>query len=664
MLKVVSPRTRTARVAAADPLPTGFNAQLATLVKAAPEGDEWLHELKYDGYRIGCRIDRGAVQLLSRNGKDWTERFPTACAAARRLRAERALIDGEVTVVLPDGRTSFQALQNAYGGGPGEGDIVYFVFDLLHLDGVDVGRLPLEERKARLQRLVDRRDGVIRYADHVVGHGPEVFAAACRQRAEGIISKRRDLPYRPGRGPGWLKTKCIARQEFIIGGFTDPEGSRVGLGALLIGVRDAAGQLVFAGKVGTGFTQKSARELRQHLESIEQRDSPFAVRPAGWLGRNAHWVEPRLIAEVAFTEWTSDGKIRHPSFQGLREDKPAADVIRERPRTPRLVPRRRRNEQRVKQRGRAGAKRVAPRRAVDGAAVVAGVPISHPDRVVYPDIPLTKLELARFYASIANWILPHLRGRPLTLVRCPEGVGTSCFYMKHAHLWAPAGLRRVAIPEKKKIGEYLVADSLEALIGLVQMGILEIHTWNSTTDHLEQPDRIVLDLDPGPRVSWPAVIDAARVVRTALDALGLESFVKNTGGRGLHVVVPLEPHAQWSECLEFARAVADAVVRLDPRSYTTNFAKAGRERQILIDYLRNNRTNTSIAAYSTRATPKAPVSTPLMWDELSPRMPADHYTVRTIGKRLSGLRVDPWQAYWTTRQRIPSDAVKRLAEVR
>ena len=661
----MTPRSRSAAVAA-DPLPATFSTQLATLVKAPPTGDSWLHELKYDGYRIGCRIDRGSVLLLSRNGKDWTARFPSVVEAARRLPVRQALLDGEVTIVMPDGRTSFQALQNAYGSGLREGEIVYFVFDLLHLDGTDVSRQKLEERKARLRRLLGGADTIMRYADHVVGHGTQVFDAACRQGAEGIVSKRRDLAYQPGRGPSWLKTKCVDRQEFVIGGFTDPEGSRAGIGALLIGVHDSHGQLVFAGKVGTGFTQASARELRRRLEAIEQREPPFAVRPAGRVGRDVHWVKPSLVGEVAFTEWTGDGKIRHPSFQGLREDKRPADVVRERPQLaePQATqpPKRpRRHEQRVVRRsGRTTtrARRGAPE------ATVAGVRITHPDRVLYPDLPLTKLQLAEFYEGIAKWILPHLAGRPLTLVRCPEGVGPSCFYMKHAHQWAPEGLRRVAIQEKRKVGEYLVAESVTALVGLVQMGILEIHTWNSTTDNLEHPDRIVIDLDPGPRVAWPAVIDAARLVRAALEALSLQSFVKTTGGRGLHIVVPLAPRAPWDECLDFSRAVAEAVVRLDARKYTTAFAKAGRESQILIDYMRNNRTNTSVAAYSTRAKPKAPLSVPLDWDELNARLPSDHFTVRNVGKRLAGLRSDPWQAYWKIRQQIPRDAVDRLATVR
>jgi bifunctional non-homologous end joining protein LigD len=662
-------------------LPATFTPQLATLVKSPPEGDAWLHELKYDGYRIGARIDRGTARLLSRNGKDWTERFAAVRDAVERLSVDRALLDGEIAILLPDGRTSFQALQNAPASAAAGGHLAYFVFDLLHLDGDDISRLPLEERKRRLKRLLKRPGAVLRYADHVVGHGAHVLDEACRQGAEGIVSKRRDAPYQAGRGPTWLKTKCIARQEVVIGGFTDPEGSRAGIGALLIGVYDA-GELIYAGKVGTGFSQASARDLRRQLEKLEQREPPFAPPPRGRLGRDAHWVRPQLVAEVAFTEWTADGKIRHPSFQGLRADKRAEDVVRERPQPVRPAQSvegaddppddgagGREGSQLVRERAsrprpRESAPRSRDRRSTTSDVVVAGVRITHAERELYPDIGLTKLQLAEFYEAIAERILPHLIDRPLTLVRCPKGVGDSCFYMKHSNVWAPAGLRRVQVREKTKVGEYLVADSLTALIGLVQMDVLEIHTWNSTAERLELPDRIVLDLDPGPAVEWPAVIAAARLIRTALEALGLTSFVKTTGGRGLHVVTPLEPAASWSECLSFARAVAEAVVRLDPRAYTTTFAKAGRERQILIDYMRNNRTNTSVSAFSTRARAGAPVSTPLAWDELSARLRSDSFTVRNLRRRLARLQSDPWKAYGTTAQRIPADAQQRLGSVR
>jgi bifunctional non-homologous end joining protein LigD len=613
-----------------------YRPQLATLVKTAPEGDDWLHEIKYDGYRIGCRIQQSRIALYSRNGKDWTAAFPEIVDAARALDLDDALLDGEVAVVLPDGRTSFQALQNAFSAETEEGRaaLVYFVFDLLRFGRERVSAETLETRKARLRTLLGRpkKTARIRYSEHVTGHGGTFFDQACQLRLEGIISKRKDQPHRPGRHGDWVKTKCVHRQEFVIGGFTDPEGARVGIGALLVGYYDDRGRLVFSGKVGTGFTRTSSLELRKRLNGIEQRECPFAEPPAGWLGRNAHWVQPKLVAEVMFTEWTADGKIRHPSFQGLRADK---------------APRETRKE--------------VPASAAPAARdVVLGVRVSHPDRVVYPDLGLTKLDVAHYYERIAEWLVPHLRGRPLTLVRCPEGLRGECFYMKHSKVWAPAPLRRVQIQEKKKVGEYLIADEAAGAVALVQMGILEVHTWNADIARVEQPNRLVLDLDPGDQVPWPRVIGAARELRAALEALGLASFVKTTGGKGLHVVVPLQPRADWSECLAFTRALSEMIERSAPQTYTTDYAKAGRERKILIDYLRNNRTNTSVAAFSTRAAPQAPVSVTLAWRELTPRLDPASFTIRTVPGRLARLRKDPWAEYWTSRQALTKQQLKAV----
>ena len=614
-----------------------YRAQLARLVKVPPPGDEWLHEMKYDGYRIGCRIDKGHVSLISRNGNEWTEAFPEIADAARQLGARKALVDGEIAMVLPDGRTSFQALQNAFSGASRRG-LVYFVFDLLHLEGATLLGLPLEARKRELLRLVGhpRSNARIRYSEHVVGQGDRMFAEACRLGLEGIISKRADAVYEPGRAESWLKTKCVHRQEFVIGGFTDPEGSRQGIGALLVGFYGGDNRLTFAGKVGTGFTAASARDLRRRLERLEQRDCPFDPRPAGRLGKNAHWVAPQLVAEVAFTEWTGEGRIRHPSFQGLRADKSARHVTRERAAAPPAVV------------------------ARAEATAVAGVRISHPDRVFYPGTAITKLALARFYERIAEWIVPHLEGRPLTLVRCPEGLRRECFYMKHSKVWAPPAVRRVRIPEKTKIGEYLVVDDLPALVSLVQMDVLEIHTWNSRVERVELADRIVFDIDPGTQLPWARVVEAARLVRQMLATVNLESFVKTTGGKGLHVVAPLAPRTGWRACLEFSRAVAAAIARHDPALYTTAFAKAGREKKILIDYLRNNRTNTSVAAFSTRAREGAPVSVPVRWEELTARMDPAAWTVLTVERRLRRLAADPWAGYWKSRQRLSPKAAAAL----
>jgi bifunctional non-homologous end joining protein LigD len=610
-------------------------------VKEPPEGPGWLHEIKFDGFRIGCRIDRRGVTLITRNGNDWTKAFGPIVDAAAKLRVRDALLDGEVAVLLPDGRTSFQAMQNA--GSPGGGSLVYFVFDLLRADGKSLEHLPLAERKARLAKLVGRKQtGRIRYSEHVEGRGAGFFAQACRHGLEGIISKRGDQPYREGRHGDWVKSKCTQRQEFVIGGFTDPEGTRAGLGALLIGYYDGD-RLVFSGKVGTGFTHKLALALRETLNALEQKTPPFSPPPPGALGRRAHWVKPALVGEVVFTEWTNDGKIRHPSFQGLRGDKKAREVVREKPASAK------------------GFGEASPTSSSAQASkpLVAGVAISHHDRVVYPDPVMTKLDIARYYESIEKWIVPHVQGRPLSLVRCPEGISAGCFYMKHSKLWAPPALRRVRIQEKTKVGDYLIADNLAGIVGLVQMGVLEIHTWNAVFEDIERPNRIIFDLDPGGKVAWTEVVRAARLMRSSLEALDLESWVKTTGGRGLHVVVPLTPRADWADCLAFTRALSERIERASPDEYTTAFAKAGRTRKVLIDYLRNNRTNTSIAAYSTRARAGAPVSVPIAWDDLRTVTP-ESFTVRTVPGRLARLAADPWKGYWTCRQQLTRQRMKAI----
>jgi bifunctional non-homologous end joining protein LigD len=607
-------------------LPEFVEPQLAKLVKEAPEGDAWLHELKFDGYRILARLDGGHVRLLSRRGHDWTAQFPAVTAAVARLKAKTALLDGEVAIVLPDGRTSFQALQNAFG--QRREDLTYFVFDLLHLDGEDVTPRPLEERKARLAELVARsKIDAIKYSDHVEGRGGEFFRTACARGLDGIISKRRDLPYDPGRRGGWVKTKCVQRQELVVGGFTDPEGSRIGIGALLCGYFEG-GRLVYAGKVGTGYTNKSAKELREKLEPHEIAKPAFADPPRM---PRAHWVTPKLVAEVEFTEWTGDGKIRHPSFKGLRKDKRPADVRRE-----------------------------VAEAAPDEKPVIAGIPISSADRVMFPAAGITKLELCRYLEAVAPWMVPQVAGRPLTLVWCPQGVAGECRYMRHSKVWGPQALRRVTIQEKTKVGEYLVADDVAGLVALGQLDLVEIHTWNTRTEHLELPDRVVLDLDPGPDVAWKDVVATARLVRDAFAALHLETFVKTTGGSGLHIVVPLVPTDDFdvAAALAFSRAFAETLEREHPKLLTTANPKAGRERKILLDYLRNNRTNTSIAAYSPRAKPDAPVSVPIAWDELTTRLRSDAFTIPTVLRRLRA-GTDPWARYASVKQTINAAAPAR-----
>ena len=646
------------------PLPAKMAAQLATLVDEPPQGAEWLHEMKFDGYRILARLQDGRARLWSRNGKDWTAHFPAVAAAVEALPVQTALLDGEVAIVLPNGTTSFQALQNALAG-QDQGRLAYFLFDLVHLQGYSLARVALEERKNLLKDVLGppATESPLRYSDHVTGSGAEFYEQACGLGIEGIVSKRRDAPYEPTRSRSWLKVKCLKRQEFVIGGFTDPEGSRVGLGALLLGVYDKDGRLEFAGKVGTGFTAKVLDDVYKKVAAREQRESPFEQAKIPGITR-AHWVKPELVGEVAFTEWTSDGRLRHPSFQGLRADKNPKDVVREQPRAVAEVappenadpPAKRPARSRSPEGEKLGTKR-GPK--TGGEEKVAGVRLTHPDRVLYPPQGITKHDLALFYEAIAKWILPHLKGRPLTLVRCPEGAQKDCFYMKHTGVWAPEALRRVKIQEKTKVGEYLVADDLAGLVSLVQMGILEIHTWNALADTIEQPDRVVFDLDPDPSVGWDRVVAGAQALRGRLQDLGLESFVKTTGGKGLHVVVPLRP-STWEESFAFSRALSDEMEKAEPRAYTTSMSKAQRRGRIFLDYLRNNRGSTSVAAYSTRARAGAPVSAPITWKELERGVAPDQFHVGNMRERLESLAADPWKGYGTVRQRITASIRRTL----
>ncbi len=608
-------------------LPRFVKPQLATLVDDAPEGGDWLHEMKLDGYRIQARRDGGAVTLWSRNAKDWTKRFATIAAAVGRLPCRQALIDGEAAVLLPDGTTSFSALQNALEGEE-MGGMADFAFDLLHLDGQDLTKLPLVERKAALARLIKGAGAAadpIRYSDHIEGAGPAFLQKACGLKLEGIISKRRDDTYRSGRGRSWLKAKCKREQELVIAGFTEPKGGRKGLGALLLAVNDG-GELRYVGRVGTGFTARSAEELRQKLDPLVVKEHPFAKRPPGLA--NAHWVKPRLVAQVQFTEWTPDGALRHPSFKGLRADKAATEVVREEPQAP-------------QPKGAMGKK-------VDA---VGGVRMTHPERILYPTSGLTKRGLAEYYVGIAEWILPHVAGRPTSLVRCPEGLAKKCFYQKHGAASAPTELRRVSIREKHKTGDYLVVEDEAGLVALAQMSILEIHTWNSHADTLEAPDRVIFDLDPAEDLPWKRVVEGALLVRKTLGDLQLESFVKTTGGKGLHVVVPLQRGDTWDEALTFAETVARWIAGANPTQYVANMSKARRVGRIYIDYLRNDRGATSVCAYSTRAREDAPVSVPLHWDELDARRP--DFTVANVPARLRKLRQDPWKGYDAVKQRLP-----------
>ena len=597
---LASPAVRRAR------LPAKQEVQLATLAAQAPAGDDWLHEIKFDGYRMLCRVDKGKARFISRNGKDWSSKFPELVEAAGELAVGQAMLDGEVVAIEPDGITRFQTLQKIFQTGR-TGELIYYAFDILHLDGHDVRQLPLEDRKKLLEQTVARSQvPSIRFSDHLEGTGPKVAAEACRLGLEGIVSKRRDAPYRPGRGVDWLKIKCSHSEEFVIGGFTRPGGSRSHFGALLLGYHDRQKNLVYAGRVGTGFDRKTLASLARAFRPLVQDKSPF-VNLSGTTGqaRGVTWLEPRLVAEIEFANWTDEGLLRQPSYQGLREDKSAAEVVRDTPISPTEVKVLAKQESRVARRsGRKSAAHAAHADRSQGAPAddeFAGVRLSHPEKVLYPEQDITKRDLANYYVRVAEWMLPHVKGRPLALLRCPEGHTKSCFFQKHPGQGASEHLRQVNVSASGPAEYNLTIVDTASLVALVQMGVLEIHAWGCLSRQLEKPDRLIFDLDPDPGVEWPEVVRAARELRLLLEELDLESFLKTTGGKGLHVVVPVVPRMDWDEAKAFCHAVADFMVRGAPDRYIATMSKAARKGKIFVDYLRNGRGATAVAAYSTRA---------------------------------------------------------------
>lgn len=631
------------------PPPKKFNPQLATLVNRVPEGDRWLYELKFDGYRIIAHVENDRdPRLITRNNNDWTARFQVVADALAELPVTFAIFDGEVVSLDTNGVSNFQQLQNSIKTGDTR-SLVYYIFDVPYLDGFDLTATPLIERKKTLARLLHAanpaNDGVIRYSDHTEGHGEDVFQRACHRGMEGIIAKRADGPYQQVRSNAWLKIKCTKQQEFVIGGYSQPEGSRVGFGALLLGYYDGD-ELKFAGRVGTGFTTQSLKQITVELKKRRIDEPPYANPPTGVESRGVTWVKPELVGEVEFTEWTSDGRLRHPSFNGLREDKPAKQVVREMPKIP---ARKTAVSKRTSQKTRTSRSSI---RAERPETTIAGVRVTHPDRVLYPEDNFTKRDVAEYYERIADWMLPYVAGRPLTLVRCPEGYQGECFFQKHLTGSLPDAVRGVMVDVKGKQEEYVAIDDAAGLVALVQMGVLELHPWPAREDNLERPDQLVFDLDPGEGVEWKDVVCGAQDVHERLESAGLKTFVRTSGGKGLHVVVPLSRRNDWDEFKAFAKSVADVMTRDDPERYIATMSKAKRRGKLYIDYLRNQRGATAIASYSTRRRRGAPVATPLAWEELSARTKPDMFNIVNLPKRLDKLKKDPWGDFFKTRQSI------------
>jgi bifunctional non-homologous end joining protein LigD len=616
-------------------LPTFLEPCLASPCDKPPSGPKWIHEIKHDGYRIQARINGRETRLFTRKALDWTARFRSIADALAGLGLGSALIDGEIVVEDEKGISSLNNLQADLKAGRRE-RFRYYVFDLLYCEGYDLTKARLVDRKRLLQDIVAGLEASlpIRFSEHLEADGPTMLEHSCRFGLEGIISKRGDLPYRPGRGEQWFKAKCQQSQEFVILGYVASTAANRTVGALALGYY-SDGQWVYAGRVGTGWSADLAASLYAELDKIKTTKPALRnAMPAG-AEKGLVWTEPRLVCAVEYRDWTHDGLIRQSSFKGLREDKPAQEISLEGP-LPTLP------SERV---GR--GRKTMPNQSDPGA-----IKLTHPERILWPESGITKQGLADYYADIADWILPHIAGRVLSLLRCPSGTGEKCFFAKHP--WS--GLSRVV--QRVDVGEaepMLALDRLEGLMSLVQAGVVEIHPWGSRADRLDRPDRLIFDLDPGEDVPWSAVITAAGEVRRRLESRGLQSFVKTSGGKGLHVVVPVEPSVGWAEAKSFAAAIAEAMAADQRDRYVATVAKRARRGRVFIDYLRNDPGSTAVAAYSPRSLPQAPVSTPLEWDELSEGLRSDHFTVGNLRHRLAFLRRDPWQGFFAIRQRIPLD---------
>lgn len=576
--------------------------QLCTLVDSVPTGNQWLHEVKYDGYRALIAVAKGKATVFTRSGLDWTDKFQAIADAVAKLPVKTAVFDGEI-VAFKHGKPDFSTLKNAISSG---GEMTFFAFDLLQLDGADLTGLANKTRKERLQPLIDGKDARVQYSEHIIGQGEQLFETMCREGYEGVVSKRADAPYRGKRTQAWLKIKCTQRQEFVIVGWTTSAKSR-GFASLLLGLNGPDG-LVYAGKVGTGFSTDFMMELSDRLKKIE-RKTPTVKAPRAAV-RGAHWVKPELVAEVAYAETTPDGVLRHSSFLGLREDKAASEVVAETP------------------------------VAVDGPEIPipeTHIKVSNRDRVIFPESNVTKGELADYYAQVSGIMLPFAGNRPISLVRCPQGRAKACFFQKHdAGSFKGDHVHKVPITEKDGSSEdYLYVDDADGLVACVQMGTIEFHGWGASVGSLEQPDRMVFDLDPDEALGFNVVKKAAADLKEHLAELGLVSFAMLSGGKGVHVVVPLTPEAEWPAVKDFADRFARALGEAEPDRFLATMSKAKRKGRIFIDWLRNQRGATAVLPYAARARAGAPVAAPVSWTELRDIDTAGRWSVRDAAELIA-----------------------------
>jgi len=623
-------KTATKKAAGQGTMPEAISPELATLVDTPPAGD-WRYEIKIDGYRLLARLDGGKVKLLTRNGHDWSSKLPELCEALAALDVQSAWLDGEILVMDEEGRPDFQRLQNAFDAKVSE-PIHYTLFDLLWLDGEDYRKKPLEERRQALTQVL-RGNGkdCLRYSEDFTDDPRSILDSACRLGLEGLIGKRAGSPYSERRSPDWIKLKCKRRQEFVIVGFSEPKGAREHFGALLLGLHDANGELRYAGKVGTGFSATSLKALYQQLKPLQRKTCPLQQTLKGADARGVTWLRPELLCEVAFAEMTREGLVRQAVFQGLRSDKPAEAIVEEKPQ---------------KARKRSSA-RSAP---TQGGNTVQGVTITHPDRVIDAASKLRKIDVARYYDKAAERLLPWLSDRPVSLVRAPDGVGGEQFFQRHASRTGIPGAEQLDPKLDPGHAPLLRIATAKALVGAAQMGALELHTWNAAIDDLEKPDRFVLDLDPDPALPWSRMIEATQLTLTLLDELGLMAFLKTSGGKGMHILVPLQRRHGWDEVKDFAHAISQHMAKLMPDRFSAVSGPKNRVGKIFIDYLRNTRGASTVCVWSVRAREGLPVSMPIARDELAKLKAANQWTLANIDERLAAP--DPWADWSQARQRL------------
>jgi bifunctional non-homologous end joining protein LigD len=600
--------------------------QLATLVDDVPTGNEWIHEYKYDGYRLLLSVGDGLATAWTRNGKDWSDKFKSLVKAAAQLPAG-CLIDGEAAALDKDGKPSFQLLQSTLKESKGA-NLVFYAFDLLVDRGKDIRKLPNIVRKERLAALLEGVSPPIIYGDHVIGRGEALFEQVCKQRGEGIISKQANAPYRGQRTRNWLKVKCILRQEFVIVGWSESDKRR-GFRSLLLAAKEK-GKLTYVGKVGTGFNAKSIEDMMERMEPLAVDKAPVEVPRADRKG--AHFIEPRLVAEIAYSEFTNDGILRHPSFIALREDKPASQVVVE---TPKHLTK-------------------SEKKADRATAESLGIRITNPERAIFPDEGLTKGDLANYYAAVDPLIMIDAARRPMTLIRCPQGRSKKCFFQKHDSGTFGEHVKHVPVKEKKGITQdYLYFDDIRGLLACVQMGTIEFHGWGSRIDPLEYPDRLVFDLDPDVGLDFGKVKDAAVKLQALLADLGLKTFPLLSGGKGLHVVAPLDQSADWPTVSDFAERFSRAIAEAEPEMFTANIRKVQRTGRIFLDWLRNQRGATAVMPYSARAREGAPVAAPIAWDELDKYKGGNHFTIRDADELLERASSKALAGWGQAKQSLP-----------